>query len=187
MRINLTKIIAIALLVSFVIASASMFVGCSSKKKATERYAKSEKSVIDTSFKQEAQTAVKKDCTAISGSKIQQTTRVANVNINLVDPDKPGSATKTNNQDGSTTWDLNNTSISESSSENETNAATNDTINTNFQDNSKDTSEGQTSGENETEASGRNSNSDASRFATGAVVVLVILLLIFFIYKYFKK
>lgn len=187
MRINLTKIIAIALLVSFAIASASMFVGCSSKKKTTGRYANSEKSVIDSSFKQETQTAVKKDCTAISGSKLKQITKAANVNINLVDPDKPGSATKTNNKDGSTTWELNNTSISESSSESETNTATNDTINTNFQDNSKDSSEGQTIGETETEASGRNSNSDASRFATGAVVVLVILILIFFIYKYLKK
>ncbi|MFD2827169.1 hypothetical protein ACFSYG_11865 [Leeuwenhoekiella polynyae] len=187
MRINLTKIIVYALLASFVIASAAMFVGCSTKKKATERYAKSEKSVIDTSFKQETQTAIKKDCTAIYGRKLQQTKKAANVTVNLVDPDKPGSATKTENQDGSTTWELQNASISESSSDTEKNEITNDSIHKSVTDNSTDLNEGQTNLKTENEASGRNSNSDASRFPTGGVVVLVILTLIFFIYKYFKK
>ena len=184
---RLAKIIVYALLASFVLASVSMFVGCSSKKKITERYDRSEKSVVSNSFSKNEIKDVKKDCTAITGSIITRTTTSDQVNIKPVDPDKPGSATKTNNADGSTSWELNNAELTEKKLISEISELKNDSIRATVTDNSTKNETGSNNAETESQAKGRNSFSDSKRFATGAVVVLVLLGFGFLIFKYLKK
>lgn len=181
-----TKIIAYALLASFVLVSFAMFVGCSSKEKTTQRYNKKEATTLNTSFSRQEVKDVKKDCTAFKTSLLKKQKTASDVAIKLVDPNKPGTAKKTENKDGSTLWELNNTSISEQSNTSEESEAVKDSIQNTVSDNSTNKEAGNLEINTENEAAGRNAKSDANRFPTSLIIAIAVLGVLYLINRKLK-